>query len=70
MIDQQTKTQLQEQYQEIKPMLKQKFPDIEEQELSKVQSDPDGFVQTLAQKTTQPTEQIEQQLKQLVSSSS
>ena len=66
MIDQQTKTKLQESFQEIKPKLKQQYPDVEEQELTKAQSDPDSFVQTVAQKTGQQKEQIEQQLRQLV----
>ena len=48
MIDQQTKTQLQDRFQEIKPKLKQQFPQVGEQELTKAQSDPDAFVQTLA----------------------
>ncbi len=39
----------------------------QEQELSKGQSDPDQLVTTLAEKSGQPKEQIEQQLKQLVS---
>jgi hypothetical protein len=70
MLDQQTKQKLQDNFQQIKPQLQQRFPDLEEQDLQKGQSDPDQLVQTVAQKSGQDEMQIEQQLKQLVQQSS
>lgn len=67
MLDTQTKQQLKQKFQQIKPQIQQAFPDVEEQDLSKGQSDPDQLVSTIAEKSGQPKEQIEQQLKQLVS---
>ena len=66
MLDQQTKQQIQQKFQQIKPQLKQRFPDLQEQDLQKGQSDPDQLVKTVAQKSGQDEQQIEQQLKQLV----
>jgi uncharacterized protein YjbJ (UPF0337 family) len=68
MLDQQTKQQMQQNFQQLKPQIKQAFPDVPEQELSQGQSDPDRLVSTIEQKTGQPKERIEQQLQQLVSS--
>lgn len=67
MLDQQTKQQLQQNYQQIKPQIQQAFPGVSEQELSKAQSNPDQLVTTIEKQTGQPKDQIEQQLKQLVS---
>ena len=69
MLDQQTKQQLQQKFEQIKPMLQQRFPDLEEQDLQNAQSDPDQLVKTVSQKSGQDEQQIEQQLKQLVQSS-
>ncbi|MBA2384400.1 MAG: hypothetical protein H0V68_07035 [Actinobacteria bacterium] len=69
MLDQQTKQQLQQKFQQIKPKLKQQFPDLQEQDLQQGQSDPDKLVKTVAQKSGQDEQQIEQQLKQLVQQS-
>jgi uncharacterized protein YjbJ (UPF0337 family) len=66
VLDQQTKQQLQQNFQQIKPQIKQAFPDVPEQELSQGASDPDRLVSTIEQKTGQPKERIEQQLQQLV----
>ena len=69
MLDQQTKDQLQQKFQQIKPQLQQKFPGVQEQDLQKGQSDPDQLVKTIAQKSGQDEQMIEQQLKQLVQQS-
>ena len=68
MLDQQTKQQLQQNFQQLKPQIQQAFPDVPEQELSKAQSDPDRLVSTIEQKTGQPKDRIEQQIKQLAGS--
>jgi hypothetical protein len=68
MLDQQTKQQLKDSYQQIKPQLKQQFPELEERDIQQLQSDPDSFVRTIAQKSGRDEMQIEQQVKQLVGS--
>src|SRR5918993_3452788 len=67
MLDQQTKQHLAENFQQIKPQIQQAFPDVPEQELTKAQSNPEQLVTTIEQKTGHSKDQIEQQLKQLVS---
>jgi len=69
MLDQQTKTQLKDKFQQLKPQLKQQFSGLTDEDLQSGQSDPDQLVQTISQKTGQPSTQIEQQLKTLVQSS-
>ncbi len=69
MLDQQTKTQLKDKFQQLKPQLKQQFSGLTDEDLQSGQSDPDQLVQTISQKTGQPSSQIEQQLKTLVQSS-
>jgi hypothetical protein len=68
MLDQQTKQQLKEGYQQIKPQLKQQFPELEERDIQQLQSDPDSFVRTIVQKSGRDEMQVEQQVKQLVGS--
>jgi hypothetical protein len=68
MLDQQTKQQLKDGYQQIKPQLKQQFPELEERDIQQLQSDPDSFVRTIAQKSGRDEMQVEQQVKQLVGS--
>jgi hypothetical protein len=66
VFDQQTKQQFQDSFQQIKPQLKQQFPDLQEQDIQQAQTDPDRLVKTIAQKSGQSESQIEQQVKQLV----
>ena len=66
MLDQQTKQQLKDGYQQIKPQIKQQFPELEERDLQQLQSDPDSFVKTIAQRSGRNETQVEQQVKQLV----
>ena len=66
MLDQQTKQQLKDGYQQIKPQIKQQFPELEERDLQQLQSDPDRFVKTIAQRSGRDAMQVEQQVKQLV----
>ncbi len=66
MLDQQTKQQIKDKFQQIKPQLKQQFPDLQDEDLRKGQSDPDQLVKTIAQKGGQQESQVEQTLKQLV----
>ncbi len=69
MLDQQTKSQLQQKFQQIRPQLKQRFSGVTDQDLDRAQNDPETLVDTIEQKTGQPRVQIEQELKTLVSSS-
>lgn len=66
MLDQQTKQQLKDGYQQIKPQLKQQFPELEERDIQQLQSDPDSVVRTIAQKSGRDEMQVEQQVKLLV----
>ena len=68
MLDQQTKQQLKDGYQQIKPQIKQQFPELEERDIQQLQSDPDSFVKTIAQKSGRDEMQVEQQVKLLVGS--
>ena len=68
MLDQQTKQQLKDSYQQIKPQLKQQLPELAERDIQQLQSDPDSFVKTIAQKSGRDETQVEQQVKQLVGS--
>jgi uncharacterized protein YjbJ (UPF0337 family) len=68
MLDQQTKQQIQQNFKQLKPQIKQAFPDVPEQELSQGQSDPDRLVSSIEQSTGQPKDRIEQRLQQLVGS--
>jgi hypothetical protein len=66
VIDQQTKQHLQQNFEQIKPQLKQVFPALQEQDLQQGKSNPDQLVQTIAQKSGQDQQQIEQTLMQVV----
>jgi hypothetical protein len=66
LIDQQTKQHLQQNFEQIKPQLKQVFPDLQDRDLQQGKSNPDQLVQTIAQKSGQNQQQIEQQLMQVV----
>ena len=70
MLDEQTKKQLREKFEEIKPQLKNRFSGVTDQDLQAGQNNPDTLIDTISQKTGQSRDQVEQQLKTLVSSSS
>ena len=70
MLDQQTKQQLKDGYQQIKPQLKQQFPDLEDRDIQQLQSDPDSFIRTIARKSGRDEMKVEQQVKQLVGAGS
>lgn len=69
MLDQQTKTQLTEKFDQLKPTLQQQFSDLTEQDLQAGKSDPDQLVKKISEKSGTPAMAIEQQLKTLVQSS-
>jgi uncharacterized protein YjbJ (UPF0337 family) len=69
MLDQQTRTQISAKFQQIKPQLKQHFSGVTDQDLERVQGDPDLLVETISSKTGEPREQIVQRLVSLVGSS-
>jgi hypothetical protein len=69
MLDQQTRQQLQSKFQQIKPQLKQRFSDVSDQDWEMASSDPDRLIDTICQKTGQTRDQVEQTVRQLVSTS-
>jgi hypothetical protein len=68
MLDPQTRQQLQTKFQEIKPQLKGQFSGLTDQDWDIGQRDPDTLIETISRKTGQGREQVEQSVRQLVSS--
>ena len=68
MLDPQTRQQLQTKFQQIKPQLKGQFSGLSDQDLDVGQTDPDTLIETISRKTGQGREQVEQSVRQLVSS--
>lgn len=69
MLDQQTKSQLMQKFDQLKPQLKQQFSDLTDEDLQSGKSDPDQLVTKISDKSGMPSSAIEQQLKTLVQSS-
>lgn len=67
-MNQTTKTKLREQYEQLKPLLQQRWPELQDSDLEKVKTDPDGFVDKVAKDTGEDKEQIKDQLDQVASS--
>ena len=67
MLDPQTRQQLQTKFQQIKPQLKGQFSGLTDQDWDVGRSDPDTLIDTISKKTGQGREQVEQTVKQLVS---
>jgi len=68
MLDPQTRQQLQQKFQEIKPQLKGQFTGLSDQDLDVGRSDPDTLIETISRKTGQGREQVEKTVRQLVGS--
>ncbi len=68
MLDPQTRQQLQTKFQQIKPQLKGQFSGLSDQDLDVGRSDPDTLIETISRKTGQGREQVEQTVRQLVTS--
>jgi hypothetical protein len=68
MLDPQTRQQLQTKFQQIKPQLKGQFSGLSDQDWDVGQRDPDTLIETISRKTGQGREQVEQTVRQLVSS--
>lgn len=68
MLDPQTRQQLQTKFQQIKPQLKGQFSGLSDQDLDVGRNDPDTLIETISRKTGQGREQVEQTVRQLVSS--
>lgn len=69
MLDPQTRQQLQTKFQEIKPQLKGQFSGLSDQDWETGKNDPDTLIDTISRKTGQGREQVEQQVRQLVNTS-
>jgi hypothetical protein len=68
MLDPQTRQQLQTKFQQIKPQLKGQYSGLSDQDLDVGRTDPDTLIETISRKTGQGREQVEQSVRQLVSS--
>jgi hypothetical protein len=68
MLDPQTRQQLQTKFQQIKPQLKGQFSGLSDQDLDVGRADPDTLIETISRKTGQGREQVEQTVRQLVTS--
>jgi hypothetical protein len=68
MLDPQTRQQLQTKFQQIKPQLKGQFSGLSDHDWDVGQRDPDTLIETISRKTGQGREQVEQTVRQLVSS--
>jgi uncharacterized protein YjbJ (UPF0337 family) len=69
LLDPQTRQQLQTKFQQIKPQLKGQFSGVTDQDLDAAKNDPDTLIDTISRKTGQGREQVEQTVRQLVTSS-
>ena len=69
MLDPQTRQQLQTKFQQIKPQLKGQFSGLSDQDWETGKSDPDTLIDTISRKTGQGRDQVEQQVRQLVNTS-
>lgn len=64
MLDQQTKQHFQQNWDQIKNQITQTFPGVSATDIEQFRGNPDKVVSTIGQKTGQPTDQVEQRLKQ------
>lgn len=64
MLDQQTKQHFQQNWDQIKTQITQAFPEVSATEIEQFRGNPDKVVTAIGQKTGQPTDYVEQQLKQ------
>lgn len=70
MLDPQTRQQLQQKFQQIKPQLKGQFSGLSDQDWESGKNDPDTLIDTISRKTGQGRDQVEQTVRQLVNTSS
>ena len=70
MLDPQTRQQLQQKFQQIKPQLKGQFSGLSDQDWETGKDDPDTLIDTISRKTGQGRDQVEQTLRQVVNTSS
>jgi hypothetical protein len=70
MLDPQTRQQLQKNFPQIKPQLKQRYSGLSDQDWETAQRNPDTLIQTISQKTGQPPQRVEAEVRQVVTSTS
>ena len=70
MLDPQTRQQLQQKFQQIKPQLKGQFSGLSDQDWETGKDDPDTLIDTISRKTGQGRDQVEQTVRQVVNTSS
>lgn len=66
MLDQQTRQQLQTNFQQYKPQLKGQFSGLSDQDWETARQDPDALIDMICRKTGQGREAVEQTLRQIV----
>ena len=66
MLDQQTKQQFEQNWDQIKTQITQVFPQVSVKDIEPFRGDPNRVVATIGQKTGQSPEKVEQQVKQFV----
>ena len=66
MLDQKTKTAVKDHFDEIRPQLEQRYPDVEDRDWQDAKSNPEQFVKTAAKSTGQSEDTVAEQLKLIV----
>jgi hypothetical protein len=70
MLDPQTRKQLQTNFQQVKPQLKQRFSWVTEQDLEAARNDPDTLITAISNRTGQPQARVESEIRTLVGATS
>jgi hypothetical protein len=70
MLDQKTRKQLQSEFHALEPQLKQQFPELEQRDFERMQSDPDDFIRAIARKSGKDEAMIERRVTELVQAGS
>lgn len=63
-LDQDTKTRIKDNFDQIKPQLRTLDQNMSDQDLNKAKTDPDKFVQQVSDSTGQDKQAVERQVKQ------
>ena len=66
MLDQQTRQELQSNFQQYKPQLKGQFTSLSDQDWEAARKDPDMLIETISRKTGQGRDTVERTVRQLV----
>lgn len=64
-LDQTTKQNVKNNFDQIKTQLQQRYPDMQESDFTQGKNDPDKLVEAVAKRTGESKSSVEQQIKQL-----